>query len=80
MEGRINLRIESFPRIWGPHYGILLCQQSPVQISDTILFKLDVNVLKNLNCPTLNHSFRAEVIAEVEKIPKFSTFTRCNAA
>jgi hypothetical protein len=47
--------------------------------SDTIIFKLDVNTLKDLNCLYIHNNFRAEIAAEIGKIPKFSTFTRCNA-
>jgi hypothetical protein len=46
--------------------------------SDTILFKLDMNVLKDLKFPNnVNGQLQAEVAAKIEKIPKFSTFTRC---
>ena len=40
-----------------------------------ILFKLDVNVLKDLSIVNINSWVRSEIAAEVEKIPKFSTFT-----
>ena len=45
--------------------------------SDTILFKLDMNVLNDfLTLPDdLNSRLRAEITAEIKEIPKFSTFT-----
>jgi hypothetical protein len=48
--------------------------------SDTILCKLGAAALKDLNCLRFRKSFddpRSEVVAEIGKIPKFSTFTGC---
>jgi hypothetical protein len=42
--------------------------------SDTVLCKLDVNVLKDSDRLQIPINFRAEIAAEIQKIPKFSTF------
>ena len=62
--------------------GAQLLKYSPIVInppskSDTILFKLDMNVLNDfLTLPDdLNSRLRAEITAEIKEIPKFSTFT-----
>jgi hypothetical protein len=59
-------------------------QRSPFSFFDlppkavTILGELGVKALKDLDSLPINSNFRAEIAAEIEKIPKFSTFTRCN--
>ena len=48
--------------------------------SDTIFCKFDMNTLKDLKLSiflNIVSHVRAEIVAEIEKIPKFSTFTRC---
>jgi hypothetical protein len=46
--------------------------------SVTILYELGVNALKDLDCLPIDSNLRDEIAAGIEKIPKFSTFTRCN--
>jgi hypothetical protein len=46
--------------------------------SVTILDKLGVKALKDLDSLPIDDELRAKIAAEIKKIPKFSTFTRCN--
>ena len=57
---------------------VFSCVSNLPSKSDTILFKLDVNVLKVkdvLNSLSINIRLRAEIAAKIDAIPKFSTFT-----
>jgi hypothetical protein len=59
--------------------GSCLLKYSPIvsdlpSKSDAILFKLDVNALKDLNLLN-NWQLQTEIYAKIEAIPKFSTFT-----
>jgi hypothetical protein len=44
--------------------------------SVTILCRLGVKALKDLDCLPIDLKLRAEITAEIKKIPKFSTFIR----